>query len=93
MCTPLIDPTLTLSCHLSHVQIESPYYLRRPDDLAAFLRQTDYLHLIAMLNAKLLLIKTELIKKMEQSNSYTIDFMYQTECIINYFLQDNDLYR
>lgn len=73
-------------------QIESPYYMRRPDDLLAFLKQSEYLNLIAMLNAKLLLIKTELIKKMEQSNSYTIDFMYQTECIINYFLQDNDLY-
>lgn len=66
--------------------------MRRPDDLEAFLRQSDYLHLIAMLNAKLLLIKTELIKKMEQSNAYTIDFMYQTECIINYFLQDYDMY-
>lgn len=66
--------------------------MKRPDDLNAFLRQSDYLHLIAMLNAKLLVIKTELIKKMEQSNAYTIDFMYQTECIINYFLQDYDMY-
>lgn len=73
-------------------QIDSPFFLRRPHDLVAFLRQSEYLQLIILLNAKLLLLKTELVKKMEQSNTYTIDFMYQTECIINYLVQETDMY-
>lgn len=40
----------------------------------------------------MVLIKEELVKKMGQCNLYTIDFMYQSECIINYFLQEEDLY-
>lgn len=74
------------------MQIDSPFYLRRPHDLEAFLRQSEYLQFIVIINAKLLIIKTELVEKMEQSNAYTIEFMYQTDCIINYFLQDTDVY-
>ncbi|KAJ6639680.1 Tetratricopeptide repeat protein 17 [Pseudolycoriella hygida] len=73
-------------------KIDSPFFLRRPNDLVAFLRQSEYLQMIILLNAKLLLLKTELIKKMEQSNTYTIDFMYQTDCIINYLVQESDMY-
>ncbi|KAG4073177.1 hypothetical protein HA402_002566 [Bradysia odoriphaga] len=73
-------------------KIDSPFFLRRPNDLVAFLRQSEYLQLIILLNAKLLLLKTELVKKMEEANTYTIDFMYQTECIINYLVQETDMY-
>jgi len=44
-------------------KIDSPFFLRRPHDLVAFLRQSEYLQLIILLNAKLLLLKTELVKK------------------------------
>lgn len=77
---------------LSPKQIESPYYMRRPDDLHAFLQQSENLNRIATLNAKLLKIKTELIRKMQQSNTYSIEYMYQTECINIHFLQDFDLF-
>lgn len=66
--------------------------MKRPNDLVAFLQQNEYLQLIVILNAKLLVIKTELVKKMEQSKSSIIDFMYQNECIINYLLKDSDLF-
>lgn len=56
--------------------------------MIAFLKQTEYLKLIGLINDKLLLIKTELTAKMDQSNTYTIDFMYQTECIIDYYIKE-----
>lgn len=73
-------------------QIDSPFYLHRPHDLDAFLRQNQYLQSIIMLNAKILLINTKMVNKMEQCNLYTIDFMLQSECIINYFMQESHLY-
>lgn len=73
-------------------QIDSPFYLHRPHDLDAFLRQNQYLKAIIMLNAEILLINTKMVNKMEQCNLYTIDFMLQSECIINYFMQESHLY-
>ncbi|XP_059616798.1 tetratricopeptide repeat protein 17 [Phlebotomus argentipes] len=72
-------------------QVDSPYFLRRPDDLIAFLNQSKYQQLVDSLYAELLHIKTDLRMKINHVDSYTVDFMYQTKCIVQYFLQESDL--
>lgn len=39
----------------------------------------------------MLLSKSDLIKKVEQANTHTLDIMYKTDCIINYRI-DEDIY-
>ncbi|XP_055709107.1 tetratricopeptide repeat protein 17 [Phlebotomus papatasi] len=72
-------------------QVDSPYFLRRPDDLIAFLNQSKYQQMVDSLYAELLHIKTDLRMKINHVDSYTVDFMYQTKCIVQYFLQESDL--
>ncbi|GAB0098853.1 uncharacterized protein DMENIID0001_146570 [Sergentomyia squamirostris] len=72
-------------------QMDSPYYLRRPEDLIAFLNQSKYQEMVDSLYAELLEIKTDLRMKINNVDSFTVDFMYQTKCIVQYFLQENDL--
>uniref|UniRef100_A0A6B2E8W0 Putative conserved secreted protein n=1 Tax=Phlebotomus kandelakii TaxID=1109342 RepID=A0A6B2E8W0_9DIPT len=72
-------------------QVDSPYFLRRPDDLIAFLNQSKYQQLVDSLYAELLHIKTDLRMKINNVDQNTVDFMYQTKCIVQYFLQESDL--
>uniref|UniRef100_A0A7G3AW24 Ribosome biogenesis protein NOP53 n=1 Tax=Lutzomyia longipalpis TaxID=7200 RepID=A0A7G3AW24_LUTLO len=72
-------------------QVDSPYFLRRPDDLIAFLNQSKHQQQVDTLYAELLHIKTDLRMKINHVDSYTVDFMYQTKCIVQYFLQESDL--
>lgn len=55
-----------LSSHWNQ-QVDSIFYLRRPDDLVAFLHQFDYRQTINAINAQLLALQMEITEKVQQS--------------------------
>lgn len=54
-------------CLHQHQQVDSIFYLRRPDDLVAFLHQYDYRQTINAINAQLLALQIEITEKVQQS--------------------------
>lgn len=55
-------------------QVDSIFYLRRPDDLVAFLHQYDYRQTINAINAQLLALQIEITEKVQQSTFlYVLD--------------------
>lgn len=75
-----------------HFQIDSIFYLRRPDDLAAFLHQYDYKQIIKAINAQLLALQLEITDKVQQSTFFQVEIMSHTECLIYYSLKEDDMY-
>lgn len=75
-------------------QIDSPYHLRRPHDLVAFLDQSNYKTKIDSLFEELMSIKNDLMSKMNHLDRYKSEFMgqYQEKCSLNYYLKIEDLY-
>lgn len=58
-------------------QVDSIFYLRRPDDLVAFLHQFDYRQTINAINAQLLALQMEITEKVQQST-----FLYVIELLL-----------
>lgn len=73
-------------------QVDSIFYLRRPDDLVAFLNQFDYRQTIMSINAQLLSLQMEITDKVQQSTFFQVEIMSHTECLIYYSLKDEDMY-
>ncbi|XP_031627007.1 tetratricopeptide repeat protein 17 [Contarinia nasturtii] len=73
-------------------QVDSIFYLRRPDDLVAFLNQFDYRQTINTINAQLLSLQLEITDKVQQSTFFQVEIMSHTECLIYYSLKDDDMY-
>ncbi|XP_055296684.1 tetratricopeptide repeat protein 17 [Sitodiplosis mosellana] len=73
-------------------QVDSIFYLRRPDDLVAFLNQFDYRQTIISINAQLLSLQMEITDKVQQSTFFQVEIMSHTECLIYYSLKDEDMY-
>lgn len=73
-------------------QVDSIYYLRRPDDLVAFLKQHDYRELITDINAQLVALQLEITDKVQQSTLFQVEIMYHTECLIYYSVKEEDMY-
>lgn len=73
-------------------QVDSIFYLRRPDDLLAFLKQFEYRQLITAINAQLLSLQLEITDKVQQSTMFQVEIMYHTECLIYYSIKDDEMY-
>lgn len=73
-------------------QVDSIYYLRRPHDLVAFLKQHDYRELITDINAQLVALQLEITDKVQQSTLFQVEIMYHTECLIYYSVKEEDMY-
>lgn len=74
------------------LQVDSIFYLRRPDDLAAFLNQFDYRQTITSINAQLLAMQMEITDKVQQSTYFQVEIMSHTDCLIYYSIKEEELY-
>lgn len=73
-------------------QVDSIFYLQRPDDLVAFLNQFDYRQTINAINSHLLSLQMEITDKVQQSTFFQVEIMSHTECLIYYSLKDDEMY-
>lgn len=73
-------------------KVDSIFYLRRPDDLLAFLNQFDYRQTINAINAQLLALQLEITDKVQQSTFFQVEIMSHTECLIYYSIKDDEMY-
>jgi hypothetical protein len=73
-------------------QLTSPFFLRNPDDLAAFLNQSVYKQKLDRIMEELIEIKKNLTLKMNELDLYTNDLTTKIGCIPNYYLDESDLY-
>lgn len=78
--------------HSNLFQVDSIFYLQRPNDLVAFLNQFDYRQIINSINAQLLALQMEITDKVQQSTFFQVEIMSHTECLIYYSLRDEELY-
>lgn len=56
------------------IKVDSIFYLRRPDDLVAFLNQFDYRQTINSINAQLLSLQMEITDKVQQSTFFQVSW-------------------
>lgn len=77
---------------MNNFQVDSIFYLRRPDDLVAFLNQFDYRQIINAINAQLLALQVEITDKVQQSTFFQVEIMSHTECLIYYSLKEDEIY-
>lgn len=73
-------------------QVDSIFYLRRPDDLVAFLNQFDYRQTINAINSQLLALQMEITDKVQQSTFFQVEIMSHTECLIYYSIKEDEMY-
>lgn len=73
-------------------QVDSIFYMKRPDDLLAFLNQFDNRQTINSINAQLLALQIEITDKVQQSTFFQVEIMSHTECLIYYSLKEDDMY-
>lgn len=70
-------------------KVDSIFYLRRPDDLLAFLNQFDYRQTINSINAQLLSLQMEITDKVQQSTFFQVSspefFCRLSLCFAYYF--------
>lgn len=73
-------------------QLTSPFYLRRPNDLVAFLNQSDFKKKIDEIITEFSDIKMQVLNKMNKLDIITTDLTTKTSCILNYYLDETEFF-
>lgn len=74
------------------LKLTSPFYLRRPNDLIAFLNQTDFKKKIDEIVTEFSDIKMQVLNKMNKLDVITTDLTQKTSCILNYYLDEGEFF-
>lgn len=77
---------------VSIFQLTSPFYLKKPNDLVAFLNQSDFKKKIDEIVSEFSAIKLQVLNKMSQLDIITSDLTTKTSCILNYYLDETEFF-
>ncbi|XP_063700362.1 tetratricopeptide repeat protein 17 [Culicoides brevitarsis] len=73
-------------------QFTSPFYLKQPSNLMAFLNQSDFKKRIDEIVHEFTVIKEEVLKHMNELDTITTDLSSKTSCILNYYLDESEFF-
>lgn len=74
------------------LQLTSPFYLKKPNDLVAFLNQSDFKKRIDEIVNEFSEIKLQVLNKMSKLDLITSELTTKTSCILNYYLDENEFF-
>uniref|UniRef100_A0A336K551 CSON012177 protein n=1 Tax=Culicoides sonorensis TaxID=179676 RepID=A0A336K551_CULSO len=73
-------------------QFTSPYYLKQPNNLMAFLNQSDFKKRLDEIVQEFTEIKEVVLKHMNDLDTITTDLSSKTSCILNYYLDETEFF-